>query len=515
MAGKNPAGGRPVAVHPADVTAMATMARIAERAGSGAHIAPTAPPTPPAPPSRPDTPPPAGVSGGQLHEARVLLSEQNVVGPTRLKLAKRLVMRGSRLFTHRLVGASLDIADAVEGLERTHGAAIADVQRGLAALGPSGEAERDTAARISRLELDNNRLGNSLHAQLTSVELGVDDVAAKMAATAASLQEDTGRLRDQIRALEARLSATERGADHDRSELHRTRTLVNRLVRTAVGPARSGGVAGAPGDSGGDGVPDGLGPGSIGAGAIGAGTIGTAPGTPPPTLDDATYLDFEHRFRGTSDEIRARQKDAARFVAGLSGAAWPVLDLGCGRGEWLDLLAELRVPGYGVDSNAAMVSAAVEAGVDARLGDALEHLEDLAGSSLQGVTAFHFVEHVPLDVLVRLLDSALVALRPGGTLLLETPNPTNLIVGAANFYLDPTHLRPLHPDFLAFLVESRGFVDVQIHYVHPVIAEDVLEQGQFNDLDHDPRMARVVRNVEWALFGPQDYLVYARRAEVA
>ncbi len=154
--------------------------------------------------------------------------------------------------------------------------------------------------------------------------------------------------------------------------------------------------------------------------------------------------------------------------------------------------------------------------MDARLGDALEHLDQLGDSTLQGVTAFHLVEHVPLDVLVKLLDSALVALRPGGTLLLETPNPTNLIVGAANFYLDPTHLRVLHPDFLAFLVESRGFVDVKVHYVHPVIEQSILQAEDTQDSgDFDARLNRVVNHVEWALFGPQDYLLSARRAEIS
>ena len=516
MADKRPA--RPVRqpADPADLAALATMAQIAERAGApfgGSSRSASVVGSSPAP--QPAAPPPgAGVSSAQLHNARVLLSEQNVVGPTRLRLAKRVVMRGSRLFTHKLVGAGQQLADAIEIVEVTHGQAIGELQGG------PGGAKSDLGSRVSKVELDYSRLNNSLHAQLTSVELGVDDVAAAVARTAEDLQdsarthqanlEATARqLNDNARGLDARLSALERSAEHDRSELHRTRTLVNRLVRTA---AQIGNTAQPLGEAS---TGNQLGGGHELAPASGQSTAAGAAQSSPATLDDSTYVDFEHRFRGTRDEIRARQKDAVPFMADLVGKTAPVVDLGCGRGEWLELLAELGVPAYGVDTNTAMVREAMENGLDARLGDAVAHLEQVPESSLQGVTAFHFVEHIPLDVLVRMLDSALVGLKPGGTLLLETPNPTNLIVGAANFYLDPTHLRVLHPDFLAFLVESRGFVDVQVHYVHRVVEESVLEEDEVQSPEADARLSRVVRNVEWALFGPQDYLLYARRAEVA
>ncbi len=486
MARVHPAGQDRAAVLPDDLSALATMAQIAELASSdlASPNSTSVPATTTAPCE------PARVAGAQLHNARLLLSEQNSLGKTRMRFAKRLVLRGSRLFTHRLVGAGQDLADAIEIVEVSHGQAIADLSKQPDQQPPPFAAGLDE--RISRLEMDHSRLDNTLHAQLTSVELGVDDALAAIARASAALNENA-------RGLDVRLSALERSSDHDRSELHRTRTLVQRLVRTV---AQHGGtaVASVLADSGS--TPD-------TAVAFGQSTAGV-----PAALDDATYVDFEHRFRGSRDEIRARQKDAVPFVAGLAGSLAPVLDLGCGRGEWLELLQEMKVPGYGVDSNSAMVAEALRSGLDARLGDAIEHLDQLEESSLQGVSAFHFVEHIPIDALVRLLDSTLLALRPGGLLLLETPNPTNLIVGAASFYLDPTHLRVLHPDFLSFLVESRGFVDVQVHYVHPVIDEEGLDDGQ-SALQADARLSRVVRNVEWALFGPQDYLLSARRAEVA
>lgn len=527
MVGKHEGNPDRPTVDPRDLSAMALMTTIAQRAASrnGTTAAPARVPPGSAVPEPPSTSP-EPLTRHQLETARLLLSEQNMIGRTRMKVAKRLMMRASRLFTHRLVGAGQSIADAVELVEVTHGAAIADVQRELSRLPDESfelpgeiaelpgrlselraqldaltksaamESQRrdiDTqsmAPRISQLQLDLDRLANSLHAQLTSVELGVDDAAATAALTITTVS-------NHARDVDGRLSVVERRSQHDRSELHRTRTLVSRLVRDAPGLAgRSAGIADPASDT------------------------PTAPqhaALPllPATLDDSTYVDFEHRFRGTRDEIRDRQKDALPFVVEFTGATAPMLDLGCGRGEWLDLMREMNVAAYGVDSNTAMVQEAVKAGLDAKLGDALEHLEQLEESSLQGITAFHFVEHVPLDVLVKLLDSALVALRPGGILLLETPNPTNLVVGAANFYLDPTHLRVLHPDFLAFLVESRGYVDVNVHFLHPVIDESVLPESQNDEPGSDARLNRVVRNVEWALFGPQDYIVHARRAQVA
>lgn len=223
-------------------------------------------------------------------------------------------------------------------------------------------------------------------------------------------------------------------------------------------------------------------------------------------LDAAFYLDFETRFRGSREEIEARQWDAVRFVASLVGQDAPLLDLGAGRGEWLAVVGKAGIPAYGVDSNSEMAAAAVAAGLDVRVGDALEHLSHVEPGTLGAITAFHLVEHVPLAVLRRLLDLSLRALRPGGLLLLETPNPTNLVVGSAAFYLDPTHLRPLHPYFLQFLVQQHGFEGVEVHLVHPV-DEELATGGAGTD-----RASRVLDAAAYAIFGPQDTLVFGRRA---
>ena len=106
------------------------------------------------------------------------------------------------------------------------------------------------------------------------------------------------------------------------------------------------------------------------------------------------------------------------------------------------------IAGYGVDINEVVVERCRARGLDVRAADALVHLREVPEGSVRAVTSFHVVEHLSLDTLVQLIDAALVALKAGGLLIFETPNPTNINVGAASFYLDPTHLKPLHPQFL-------------------------------------------------------------------
>ncbi|MEZ5139843.1 MAG: hypothetical protein R2711_14085 [Acidimicrobiales bacterium] len=147
-------------------------------------------------------------------------------------------------------------------------------------------------------------------------------------------------------------------------------------------------------------------------------------------------------------------------------------------------------------------------------GDALAHLRELEPGTVRAVTSFHVVEHLSLDTLVGLLDAALVALAPGGALLLETPNPTNLNVGAASFYLDPTHLKPLHPQFLEFLVAQRGFATVEARYLNPEGGAE-LEVDDLAPLAGRDRARQVVDRINWALGGPLDVGIVARKAASA
>lgn len=198
------------------------------------------------------------------------------------------------------------------------------------------------------------------------------------------------------------------------------------------------------------------------------------------------YRAFEDRYRGSRDTIKERLRAYAPFTDPLLQADAPAvaLDLGCGRGEWLELLGESGFEARGVDLDEGMLAACRERGLAARHGDALAALRAQPDASLALVSAFHLVEHLPFDLVRELIAEALRALRPGGLLVMETPNPENLTVGATSFYLDPSHLHPLPPGLLGFAAEHAGFArqrivrlqeDPQLHTGAPLGLINVLE----------------------------------------
>lgn len=226
--------------------------------------------------------------------------------------------------------------------------------------------------------------------------------------------------------------------------------------------------------------------------------------------DDARlYADLEDTFRGSRADVRALLQPYVIDIEAVGSAA-TVIDVGCGRGEWLEILRDHDVPAYGLDLNPLTVADCAERGLDVRHGDAVAHLRGLPDDSVAAVTGFHIAEHLPLSELLALIEAALVALVPGGALILETPNCTNLTVGASSFYLDPTHVKPLHPQLLEFLCRQRGFGAVEVRYLHPRKAtqSDHTLTSQRGSLP--PGM---LEEINWALFGPMDYAVIATKAE--
>ncbi|GJI96148.1 hypothetical protein RugamoR57_28660 [Duganella caerulea] len=171
------------------------------------------------------------------------------------------------------------------------------------------------------------------------------------------------------------------------------------------------------------------------------------------------YRAFEDRYRGSRELIKQRLRAYEPFFAPLRTLQDPpaALDLGCGRGEWLELLGEQGFHAHGVDLDDGMLAACRERGLDVELGDAVACLRALPDNSLAVVSAFHLVEHIPFELLQTLVAETRRVLLPGGLLIMETPNPENLVVGASSFYLDPTHLRPIPPQLLAFVTEFGGF----------------------------------------------------------
>lgn len=216
---------------------------------------------------------------------------------------------------------------------------------------------------------------------------------------------------------------------------------------------------------------------------------------------DSLYAAFEDVFRGSREDIIERLALYVErlTVAGAGQPDRPVVDIGCGRGEWLELLRREGLSGYGIDINMIMVERSLALGLDARHADLMTHLQGLKDASRSAVTAFHVVEHLPFETLVDFLDESLRILIPGGILILETPNPETMRVGASTFYNDPTHRNPLMPAVLQFVVEHRGFSDVEVLKLHPFV------QGLLKGSSEDAQLLNRV------LFGPQDFAIIARR----
>ena len=176
------------------------------------------------------------------------------------------------------------------------------------------------------------------------------------------------------------------------------------------------------------------------------------------------YRAFEERYRGSRDVIKERLKvyqptlDAIKKCDHEAKA----LDLGCGRGEWLELLNEQNFNAFGVDLDEGMLEACQKRGLRAEKKDAIEYLEKLDDESLNIITGFHIAEHLPFETLQKLIKYSLRALKPGGILILETPNPENIVVAGNLFYLDPSHLRPIPPQLLSFSAEHSGFMRVKV-----------------------------------------------------
>lgn len=176
-------------------------------------------------------------------------------------------------------------------------------------------------------------------------------------------------------------------------------------------------------------------------------------------MSSGFYRAFEDRHRGSRELILGRLEVYLPFIETLKAWHTPctALDLGCGRGEWLQLLQNNGVQARGVDLDEGMLQACHELNLQAEQGDAIAALQALPDNSLSVVSGFHIVEHIEFSQVQQIAEEALRVLKPGGLLILETPNAENLVVGTHNFYLDPTHMRPVPHILLAFVTELAGF----------------------------------------------------------
>ena len=216
-------------------------------------------------------------------------------------------------------------------------------------------------------------------------------------------------------------------------------------------------------------------------------------------LLDALYVSLEDHFRGDRGDIKERLEIYLPYL-NQAGITTDVLDVGCGRGEWLELLKEKGVQATGVDSNRLMAEQCLASGLKVTCGNAIDYLRSLPDNTVSAVTSFHVIEHLRFKDLVELIDQIVRVLRPGGLLVFETPNPENIIVGSSNFYLDPTHRHPLPIQMMRFLLEAKGLSNLEVIGLHTLDSSRV--QGD----------SELINRFNQFFYGPMDYAIIARRA---
>lgn len=416
---------------------------------------------------------------------------------SRFRSLKALVLRALRIVTRDQTVFNSAVLEALRSalLETERG--LADVARLAADAGSAARESRDHADRRADAvaEALDERLGRTARALRDELSretaarereaaardaLGHEVVASQERIAALERSRDAG---DQARqTLDARIGEEERrvaaleprvsGVSED---LRQTKlewaTLRSRLSGLAASTS----------------------PGAPASAAVTAAAGGALAADDP--YRAGLYADFERRFRGAESEIRERQRQDVELFRGAPG---PIVDLGCGRGELLELLREAGLPAAGCDANGVMAARAREKGLDVDEADLFSWLGAKADASLGGVTAYQVVEHLQPSALVDLVELAIRKLAPGGRILFETINPES-VYAMKWFWMDLTHVRPIPAPSLAHLLTAGGLRDVTVDWRSPVPASDSIPM----ELLESPGLAPVAR----LLFGPQDYAV--------
>lgn len=233
---------------------------------------------------------------------------------------------------------------------------------------------------------------------------------------------------------------------------------------------------------------------------------------------DYAYTLFEDRYRGDEATIKQRQTGYLHYFEGCAN----VLDIGCGRGEFLELLQECGISGYGVDVNQTMVEYCRKKGLQVEEADVIAHLQTLEENSVDGMFIAQMVEHCSPPQLHRLLQLCFAKLQPQTYLVIETQNPTSLYA-LSNFYRDLSHQKPIHPDALEFLLKTVGFQETRIEYTAPFPAEHLLQELQeLEEIEgiHETLRANLntlnsnIRQLNSTIYGCLDYAIIAKKVKM-
>ena len=355
--------------------------------------------------------------------------------------------------------------------------------------------------RLESALVSDHRLAADIESVRNSTRQGFDDLAHKRSAEEIELSRMRHRLAADIESVR---NSTRQGFDdlaHKRSaeeiELRQSVALITAATHTMKRELeRLGGADPGPNDR-------------------------VAAGPPQPTgpdLDAYKYVCFEDSFRGSREEIMAHQRPYLSYFDGASD----VVDVGCGRGEFLSLLHEGGITARGVDANAEAVERCREHGLDATRADALEHLRGQADESIGGLFSSQVVEHLEAAYLQRLLDEAHRAIRPDSRIVLETLNPACWMAFFSAYVRDFTHRHPLHPETLSYLLRSSGFVDIEVVYRSPLPEAAKLQRVEVDPTMRDAPVGAAVCELAEAfnqhadrlnglLFAEQDYAAIGRR----
>ncbi len=214
------------------------------------------------------------------------------------------------------------------------------------------------------------------------------------------------------------------------------------------------------------------------------------------------YNNFEEAYRGSFEDIKERQKQYVEYFKGRKN----VIDIGCGRGEFLTLLKESGVGGFGIDLVKKNIEHCLDNGLNVMLGNGVDYLKGLSDESVDGIFAAQVIEHMNTDVLISLIESAYEKLVPGACMVLETLNPQCLMIYAECMYLDPTHSTPVHPETVRFFLKNAGFEDIEIKYFSPTD-----ESFRLPTLSGYPEADKSIGMINHLLFGCREYAVIARK----
>lgn len=218
------------------------------------------------------------------------------------------------------------------------------------------------------------------------------------------------------------------------------------------------------------------------------------------------YAAFEDRYRPEA-QVRERQQI---YLEALKSRR-RVVDLGCGRGELLELLREAGVECYGVEVDARFVAQARAKGLEIVQQEAVEHLESIERGDVDTIVSSHVIEHLPPTSFFRLIELGAEKLPDDGLMVFETPNPTSVLAGSVNFHRDPTHVHPIHPDTLAFLCRQAGFASIDVRPLVPVPPEQRLPEQAPGEGELAAHVDAVVGQLNELLYGNLDYALFARK----